>query len=260
MMFALWSFADYNDGTIQARIDTIAARAHVSQRTAAAAIKIMLEIGMITQEYRGGCGRGSNRYTIAKPYRILTNMQDVQVTPPINRATCTECSLLDENNGDDTVQHAGRAGCNMQDVHTNSTSLTVPLLSPIGDEKKTEEPTPKEKKYTFEEIDKTIVDSLERIIQAGYNDSWKLSNPRERHYADMRLLRENGNANIDGPVSIDRIRDVIKFLKYDSFWVPGGNIRSVSKFRERFDALEMRAKNDNTKVKQPEVYVRPKDW
>ncbi len=128
----------------------------------------------------------------------------------------------------------------MQDVHTNSTSLTVPLLSPIGDEKKTEEPTPKEKKYTFEEIDKTIVDSLERIIQAGYNDSWKLSNPRERHYADMRLLRENGNANIDGPVSIDRIRDVIKFLKYDSFWVPGGNIRSVSKFRERFDALEMR--------------------
>ena len=97
--------------------------------------------------------------------------------------------------------------------------------------------------FKYTEQDVAIVDTLEKYIKDSYKASWKLSAPKEAHYNEMRLLRENGNSNIDGPISIDRIRDVMRFLRNDTFWLPKGNVRSVSKFREKFDVFEMRVEN-----------------
>lgn len=111
-----------------------------------------------------------------------------------------------------------------------------------------------QKRYIYEPIDVQLVHRLRDIIRSCYpyaGERWDFAGDIHGHYHMMRLLRENGNGEAKGPISVDRIERVLDWLENeDDFWIPQGNIRSVSKFRKQFSRLEVQASNGNGKKRK----------
>lgn len=97
-------------------------------------------------------------------------------------------------------------------------------------------PTP-----AFDDVDVELTNTL-RDLNRTRIPEWNFAGKQEKHYHEMHLLRTRGNANNDNkPVADERIRAVLTWLTTDDFWIPKGNVQSVSKFREKFLQFEMKA-------------------
>jgi len=103
--------------------------------------------------------------------------------------------------------------------------------------------TKAKKKFVFEEVDIELTNRL-RDLNRIRNPKWDFAGDIENHYNEMRLLRTQGHQNEKGKIDVARIRAALDWLAQDSFWIPNGNVQSVSKFREKFARFDRQASRD----------------
>ena len=195
--------------------------------------RYLKKIGYI-KRYTAGSGRKSTRYVVALPQDIATPPSHVSPPSPVSPLT-------------DVTPAPSQMSPEEEPLKKNQPSLVDDADeerdsgNPDNGSEPTEKTKRKRQRYNYDEkIDVAIAQTLEDIVQGSYNQAWHLAEPREAHYNQIRLLRESGNSNISGPISLERIRSVFRWLKHDDFWPR--NLRSGAKFRKQFDALEAKSK------------------
>jgi len=226
-------------------------------------------------EQRTGFGRTTIKRALAKLYKANW-IKRMKMGTTNGGASVYEVTIVEDRGGvkSDTevgsnrtqrwgqIGHRGGVKSDTE-VGSNRTPTNTSILLP-----KTNSPspanaveaTPRKVKPKYEEIDRKITESIQELIQAHQPD-FHFAAPAERHYHDVYLLRTRGNAELDGPISEDRIRAVYKWLKNeDDFWIPR-NIRSMDKFRKQFGRLEVAAKNAKQEEKPvPDPWGNGRSW
>lgn len=247
-----------NEGVAWPSWDKLCKQTGFSRQTISTALSKLQECGIITEVDQRSGPHNTNRYHIGiptfeddtslkiRPVQKLDQSKNwttdgLKIRPPMVQKLDLTSTIVQVpgTNTPHTPKGDSEKDSSLSDdsppVENSNHVLEKPSEKPSSEKR--------ERNYKYTDQDVAIVDTLEQYIRDSYKASWKLSAPKEAHYNEMRLLRENGNANIDGPISIDRIRDVMRFLRHDTFWLPKGNIRSVSKLREKFDVFEMKVAN-----------------
>ena len=198
VVYQLMRYADAKTGECFPKVETIAARLGANRDTITRTLAALQTVGIVHQKTRGGNGRGSSRWVIRKKYRIFGNSSD-------GHTGITQSSV-----GHTDISSVGH-------TVTNSTS-TITSTNPSRSTSPESDAKPQTQKFKYEAVDERFVQALGDLIRDVYNQTFKYQGDIESHYNQIRLLRERGNGNIDGPVDIKRIGVVYSWLRdHDDF-------------------------------------------
>lgn len=220
MYLCLLTYRNHKDGTCWPTVPMLAEDCGLSERSVQESIKHLGEIGWLTVTKRPGrrADFTGNLYSVLSPEEVVER--------------CKKCTDKGAETSPLKVQKTSSKGAKSAAklVPVTSTKITPPFT-----------PQGKKNEPTIDDVDVELTNALRDLNRTRIAD-WNFAGKPEKHYHEMHLLRTRGNANNGNrPVSDERIRAVLNWLATDDFWIPKGNVQSVSKFREKFVQFEMKA-------------------